>query len=75
VLVASNIYGPFVLLPEELQRLALQLVYYFDSLPAKLLKSLTACCTAPHTVYYSYLFLIAMFCDSLTSLRVVLTSA
>lgn len=40
---ASNIYGPFVLLPEELQRLALQLVYYFDSLPAKLLKSLTAC--------------------------------
>lgn len=50
MLVASNIYGPFVLLPEELQRLALQLVYYFDALPAKLLKALTACCTAPHTV-------------------------
>jgi hypothetical protein len=46
VLSAANIYGPFVSLPEEHQRLALQLVYYFDSLPAKLLKALTACCTS-----------------------------
>ncbi len=60
MLVASNIYGPFVMLPEELQRLALQLVYYFDALPAKLLKALTACCTAPHAV-----ILIAVSCYSL----------
>ena len=37
-------FGPFINLPKRLQSLALQLVYYFETLPASLMKQISKCC-------------------------------
>ncbi len=44
VVKGSKVFGPFVQLPREIQRMALAVIYYFPKLESSMQKSLLACC-------------------------------
>lgn len=40
---ANKVFGPFVSLPADVQRMSIDVLYYFDQLPSKLLIGLSFC--------------------------------